>query len=154
MWDWLQTAFHHAWSLVSAVWTVIWFFLNQLFNLPFGIGFLFYTVFWIGLIWLLFKYTPRSMRARVSTTVRPALWTTSTPLRWFLVYRVLANPEWVRARGENGPQIIEKEIVVYRRRTFREWIRGTLWSMSVGALLALAIQHREAVFAFVSRASH
>lgn len=147
----VQVILVHIWTAITAVLSVVRFFLNQLFNIPFGIGYVLYSLFWIGVIVLLVRYTPRRVRESVRHRVRPALWTTTTPARWLLV-RWIANPEWIRSRGDPEPQIIEKEVVVHVRRTFREWTASTLWWMAMGSVITitLAFQFRSVVVRILS----
>ena len=154
----IQQIFYTIYTIITTIVGVIQTILGVLFGLPFGLGYILSTAFWVGVIWLLIRYTPRGIRAVVRRHVAPVVWTGSTPIRWVLVQMFTAlarklsrGEKWLERSGDPEPQIVEVEKIVYVRHTVGEWFKSTIWKMALGAATVVAIQNWGTIYPIFSQ---
>lgn len=140
-WTILTTVLSWAWTIIVAPTHLFW---------PFGqIISLAYLVL---IIWVVRKYTPARVKQVVAAKTAPVVWTTSMPMRWFIV-TWLANPEWIAAAG-NGTRTVERRVEVPvkvpMRRSFGEWLSSAFKWTLFGAIVSSAAWNYTAISGWVS----
>jgi hypothetical protein len=113
-------------DIISTFLAWIWSFLSFLFSIWF-IGPILQLAFVGAIAWVIYRYTPRSVRSFVSQRVLPVTSSALTPIRWYLT-RLIAKPEWLRQSGIPKPIYIDRpvEVPVRMRRSFYAWLFSQL----------------------------
>lgn len=125
-----------AWTILTTVLQWAWMIIVAPTHLFWPVGQLVSLAYLVIIIVVIRRYTPTRVKRIVAGRTAPVLWTTTTPVRWYVV-TWLANPEWI---ASGGTRIIEKPVEVLievpSRRTFRKWLASALKWTLFGALLA------------------
>lgn len=134
-------------GILHVIYTLVSTILNTAFGLPI-IGWLLQTIFYIGCIWAIYRYTPAPVARVFKEKVLPHTAFVTRALRKFLIW-VLADPEWLSQSGTRSPQPANNS--VHTKRTFKANVYLRARWLCYGMIVLYGAQHYDTIFSLAKK---